>query len=459
MVVSHNLSAMNAQRQYGITNRSRAKSTEKLSSGYRINRAADDAAGLAISEKMRRQIRGLNQGAYNIQDGISMVQVADGALSEVHDMLNRMTELSVQAANGTMTTEDRSDIQSEITSLVNEIQRIADSTSFNDIRLFNDADYYDPLDQSITKLVHSPSADYGRLHEAYQSGSKYYPAAYVNFSGINASNIGKLNGGSFSFWCSQGCSEVFDITFTTDGTPSSAKNLGERQHHIYSVDISGCTSGEEIVNAICTYVGNNLPTMPPGYVSLKDGVRVSHSNNLIASGNSIVIAANEVGYSSIAKAESKFASASGTLAQITCSTIEAEHHDLFRPFGIQCSSNVPDTEEVLIYRMNTDALGITGLSVTTEGVARNAIDKVKAATDKISMQRSVLGSEQNRLEHTLNSNLNTAENMTAAESAIRDTDMAKESVRNTLLEILEQAGVSMMAQANQSNSSVLSLFK
>ena len=136
MVISHNLLAMNAQRQFNITGNQKKKSTEKLSSGYRINRSADDAAGLAISEKMRRQIRGLDQGARNIQDGISMLQVADGALEEVQDMLHRVTELSVKAANGTNSDSDREAIQQEITEILAEIDRISDTTEFNERKLF-----------------------------------------------------------------------------------------------------------------------------------------------------------------------------------------------------------------------------------------------------------------------------------------------------------------------------------
>lgn len=135
-IVAHNLSAMNAQRQFGINTRSKIKSTEKLSSGYKINRAADDAAGLSISEKMRRQIRGLTQGVENTQDGVSLCQVADGALAEVNDMLHRITELSVKSANGTNSEQDRQYIQEEISQILQEIDRIGDTTTFNEMHIF-----------------------------------------------------------------------------------------------------------------------------------------------------------------------------------------------------------------------------------------------------------------------------------------------------------------------------------
>lgn len=462
MVISHNLLAMNAQRQYGITRNSRAKSTEKLSSGYRINRAADDAAGLAISEKMRRQIRGLNQGAENIQDGISLVQVADGALSEVHDMLNRMTELSVKAANGTLTTDDRSYIQSEITGIISEIQRIADTTTFNEINIFNDPEYYDQIDQSITKLLSCTSADKQYLSEAYLSptNNKYYPAAYVNFSGVNSGNISKLEGGGFSFNCSQSCGEVFDIKFTLDSSKESATNLGSGQHHYYVVDISQCSNGSDVVNKIYTYVSNHLPASASSTSELKEGVKVSHSNNLIASGNSIIVARNWTGFSSNSDALSAYPRAGyPNSGKIFCTTIEAEQHDDFRDFVIQCSSNVDDIEPIIIYRMNTDKLGISLLDVTSEATASMSINTIKTASAKVSFQRSHLGAEQNRLEHSLAINRNVSENTSVAESTIRDTDMAKEIMRNSMLNILEQAGVSMMAQANQASQTVLSLLQ
>lgn len=461
MVVAHNLTAMNSQRQYGITRREKAKSTEKLASGYRINRAADDAAGLAISEKMRRQIRGLNQGADNIKDGISMVQVADGALSEVHDMLNRVTELSVKAANGTLTVNDRSYIQSEISGIINEIQRIADTTTFNEVNLFNDIEYYEAKDQPITAMLNCSSADYGRLHESYEKNGLYYPAAYVNFSGINASNINRLNGGNFSFCCSASCNEVFDITFTTDGTASSATNLSGKVRHEYSVDISKCKNGADIVNTIYKYVSKNLPSTATGTSALGEGVKVSHTNSLIKSGSSLIVAKNYGGYTQESNAIKAYENLpdSSNSGKITCSTIEAEHHDDYRDFRIQCSSDVEDFEEVLIYRMNTNILKIDTLNVSTLNGAKGAIDSAKAASAKLSFQRSILGAQQNRLEHSLRINQNVSENTSAAESAIRDTDMAKETVRNSLLGILEEAGVSMMGQANQSNQTVLSLLR
>ena len=274
MVVQHNITAMNANRQLGITTNVQAKSSEKLSSGYKINRAADDAAGLAISEKMRRQVRGLTQASANAQDGISAVQTAEGALNEVHDMLQRMNELAVKAGTDTLTSTDRSYIQQEINALISEIDRTASTTQFNDTVL------------------------------------------------LDGSFFGKK------------------IQVGTDADDDS---------------------------------------------------------------------------------------------QIT----------------------------INIAQLDSSGLGIKGLSVAgpTGSEARGSIKSIKEALISISSQRADLGAIQNRLEHTIKNLDNVTENTQAAESQIRDTDMAEEMVRYSNNNILAQAGQSMLAQANQTNQGVLSLLQ
>lgn len=268
MVVQHNISAMNTNRQLGITVSAQAKSTEKLSSGYRVNRAGDDAAGLTISEKMRSQIRGLNKASSNAQDGISLIQTAEGALNEAHSILQRMNELATQAANDTNTSSDRTAIQQEINALTSELDRIASTTQFNTMNLL-------------------------------------------------------------------------------DGT-FSKKNL---------------------------------------QVGALEGQKISIS----------------------------------------------------------------------IKSMNAKAIGVTGLSMSSFTKAGSAMTKIQAAISKISTQRSALGALQNRLEHTIANLDTTSENTQAAESRIRDVDMAEEMVEYSKNNILQQAGQSMLAQANQSTQGVLSL--
>ena len=290
MVVQHNITAMNSNRQLGITTNVQAKSSEKLSSGYKINRAADDAAGLAISEKMRRQVRGLTQASANAQDGISAAQTAEGALNEVHDMLQRMNELAVKAANDTLTTDDRSYIQSEISALSSEITRTAEATEFNNQYL--------------------------------------------------------LNG-----------------TFT-------GKKL----------QVGSETTGD-----------------------------------------------NEI--------------------EINIESISA------KKLGVAAEKKTADTE------VDTSETSENQISVMSHSKAKASINAVKAALVQISKQRSDLGALQNRLEHTIKNLDNVAENTQAAESQIRDTDMASEMVRYSNNNILAQAGQSMLAQANQTNQGVLSLLQ
>ena len=462
MTITHNMMAMNAQRQFGLVSQASKKSIEKLSSGYRINRAADGAAELAISEKMRRQIRGLNQGAYNIQDGISMLQVADGALDEVHGMLKRMNELSIHAANGTLTDEDRSYIQEEMNALVSEINRIGDTTTFNEVPLFDGKDYtVDPIGGgSITTLIQSSSAEQGYLKEAYENGGKYYPMGSLDFSNIDASNIDLLHNGSFAFHCSVNCNEIFDIKFTTDGSPNSAENLSGQVCHKYSVDLKGCTNGSQIVEKIYSYVSHNLPSTASSS-SILPGVKVSHSNNLIKDGAQLLVVANSNKYDSEQDAKNLYPkSGLPDSGKITCTALTAiRPTNLYKTFDIQCSSEVTDVESFRIYQMNGKVLNIDPLDVSTQDAAGTAISKLKYADAKISEQRSSLGASQNRLEHAHNTNLNTAENTTAAESLIRDTDMASEMVQYSLNNILMQAGQAMITQANQSPQSVLSLLQ
>ena len=283
MVVQHNLAAMNANRMLGITSGKQTKSSEKLSSGYRINRAADDAAGLAISEKMRKQINGLERASANAEDGISAVQTAEGALGEVHAMLQRMNELAVQSANGTNSDEDREAIDDEVQQLMTEINRVSTATKFNELYLLN-------------------------------------------------------------------------------GTGTTQAN------------------------------------------------------------------------------------AAGTMA------LKFDLH-------VGADSNKENSITVSISAMSASGIGLNGLAVTTQSAATAAITKIADAIQYVSKQRSALGAIQNRLEHTIANLDNVVENTTAAESRIRDTDMAEEMVEFSKNNILAQAGQSMLAQANQSTQGVLSILQ
>ncbi len=451
---------MNAQRQFNITGASQKKSMEKLSSGYRINRAADDAAGLTISEKMRSLIRGMNQGSDNIQDGISVMQIADGALAEVHGMLHRMTELSIKAANGTNTAADRAAIQSEINELSAEITRIGKSTEFNTMHILDDITG-DVDGEKITKLVGCDGADKGYLSEAIKINGQWHSSASIDFSNITKYNVNRLNGGGFSFNCSESCGEVFDFKFTTDGTPSSATNLGAGQHHYYSVDISGCTSGADVVNRVYEFVNRNQPA-GRAYSTNPNGIAVSHSNTMKKTddGKGLIIYANGTQPNETAAKtyySTRYTNSTKSGA-IDCKSLTGIYSaDITNTFRIQCSNIVDDCEYIETYRMNATVLGVDNVDVSTQSAARGAIAQIDMALERVSDMRSAYGAFQNRLEHSYDNNNNKSENLTEAESRIRDTDMSAEMLKFTTANILSQAGSAMLSQTMQNPQSVLQL--
>ena len=461
--VVNNVGAMNAQRQFNITGASIKKSMEKLSSGYKINRAADDAAGLTISEKMRSLIRGMNQGSDNIQDGISVMQIADGALAEVHDMLHRMTELSIKAANGTNTAADRAAIQEEINQLSTEITRIGKTTEFNTMHILDDIDPNAGEDK-VTTLVSCDSADKGYISEAININGTWHSGATMDFSGVNRYNIKSLNGGGFSFHCSAACSEAFDFKFATDGTPSSVEGQNNGQNvHKYTVDISKCRNGRDIVNTVYEYVNRNQPNHGV-YSTNPNGISVSHSNIMKKSddGLGLIIYATS-SQSSKEEAETNYQSLytnSTKSGAIDCKNLtNITSAAITNRFRIQCSNITNDCEYIETYRMNATVLGVDHVDVSTELAARSSIAQIDYALEIVSDMRSAYGAFQNRLEHSYANNNNKAENMTAAESQIRDTDMAKEMVAFTTSNILSQAGSAMLSQTMQSPQSILQLLQ
>ena len=348
MVVQHNLTAMNSNRMLGITSGTQAKSTEKLSSGYKINRAADDAAGLSISEKMRRQIRGLSQASLNAEDGISCVQTAEGALNEVHDMLQRINELAVKGENGTLTSADRKYIQSEVKQLMSEIDRVQSTTTFNEQNL---------LDGSFT-------------------------------------NKGLMVGAE------------------------SGQHIG--------VTISNMSTNQLIAQALkdkTTFDVDHLETDEDGEVITEDQEY---------NGNSTTLKSKED-------------------VELTAAML-----DKFYKFdNTKAVANDNLTQAEINALTNANSLDEDNAPSAADFAALNAF--AKSALKNVSQQRSDLGAVQNRLEHTINNLDNVVENTTAAESQIRDTDMASEMVKYSNNNILTQAGQAMLAQANQNNQGVLSL--
>ena len=360
MVVQHNLSSMNTNRQLGISTAQLATSTEKLSSGYRINKAADDAAGLKISEKMRSQVRGLDQASDNAENGISLIQTAEGALTETHAILQRMNQLAVQGANDTNEDIDRDAINDELRALTFEIDRISSTTQFNKKNL---------LDGTL-------------VDNRLQIGANVGQNITINIGNMDAEHIGLKVTSYKTFGYTINGQSVKGYE-TASAAIEQARNVAYAQH-----------TGE-----VSTVGGKYLYSIPGG---AKKSFTTLHSVK-------IAIASAAEGIHGTNK-----------LASVTHSA---------------------------------------RVAVDNFTVANQTLSKVQAALNNVSSQRSALGALQNRLEHTI-ANLDTSsENTSAAESQIRDVDMATEMVAYSKSNILQQAGQSMLAQANQSTQGVLSLLQ
>lgn len=458
MVLSHNLTAMNANRQLGIVTGKSAKSSEKLSSGYKINRAADDAAGLSISEKMRNLIRSLDQGSENIQHGTSLVQIADGELAEVNDMLHRITELSVKAANGTNSESDRKAIQEEISQIIKEIDRIHTTAKFNETYLFDGTDPMHGEGNKLGGLVESPSALTGGMVEAYKKDGKYYSAGILDFSPINSSNIDQLYDKSFSFVCTQGCGETFKFTFANGGGDKLAGK--DDLLHKYTVDIKGIKRGAELIDRVFDVV-KAMPSKNYKNDSTDTDLKVSHAGWLTKDGEHKLVIYSSAQTGNTPETTPKFENANRTGAGGVdgAEIMGAGRQRQVKSLKIQCSNAVNDVIWLQLERMDSAYIGVKNIDVTTEGGALDAINVVSKADLLVSEMRARYGAYQNRLEHSYNNNQNKLENTTAAESRIRDTDIAEEMVEYSKNNILMQAGQSVLAQANQSTQGVLSLLQ
>ena len=396
MVVQHNLTAMNSNRMLGITTKTQAKATEKLSSGYKINRAADDAAGLAISEKMRKQIRGLTQASANAQDGISSVQTAEGALTEVHDMLQRMNELAVKAANGTMSESDRDAIQSEVDQLVTEIDRVSTTTKFNETYLLKGSNngtagklvYNGTVGQSI-----SIDTEKGTGTVGITSGATGTTSDNTSYSGKTVSANGK----------------TYILVESTTGTMSVSQAVDD----LTKGTTKAYSSMDALMSGIKRDDHQNIKTIT--FDSVNSNLKVEAFANL----NDAI------------------------------------------DFSLHVGADSSDDNKINlnISSMSARGLGINGLDISgdNDDNATAAIDTIADALQRVSAQRATLGAVQNRLEHTIANLDNVVENTTAAEPAIRDTDMATQMVTYSNNQILAQAGQAMLAQSNQSNQGVLSL--
>ncbi|ADO78001.1 flagellar hook-associated protein FlgL [Halanaerobium praevalens] len=407
MRINTNIAALNSYNQLKNTQSSLSKSLERLSSGKRINKAADDAAGLAISEKMMSQTRGLSMAQRNAQDGISMIQTAEGALKESHSILQRMRELSVQAANDTNTAGDREEIQKEVDELVNELDRISNTTEFNTKKLLN-GDLGTAVNTAVANVNENDSLKSGGSNIA--SGS-----TVVSLQDSDDNNLGIAAGDTVELSYVKGDDTVTESITIASGTAVTA---------LTSADIT-----TSVASGTLTFTAANT-----GVSDAVNGVTMTVKN-----------ASGEV-KSAATDALSNFQETTKAADVRTDGTAT-----------FQIGANSSQSLSLDIENMSSSNLGVAGVKVETQSQANASITALDKAIQKVSAERSKLGSKQNRLDHTIN-NLNTAEeNLTAAESRISDVDMAKEMMSFTKSQILSQAGTAMMAQANQLPQGVLQL--
>ena len=471
MVVQHNMQAMNANRMLNVTTTQQSKATEKLSSGYKINRAADDAAGLSISEKMRKQIKGLDQASTNAQDGISAVQTAEGALTEVHSMLQRMNELATQAANGTNSESDRSSIQDEIDQLTTEIDRVAETTKFNETYLLKGNGK-----TSDVKINAKDAGIEGTLTGVGTGTATFKMAALKNGESITIGSKGYTIGTTIADVKTEIGKANAGDKVTVNGTEytvaaNDGKNVDRTENILKKDDIKALVNdGAKVIVGTQTYVAMTEDTTGG---KTADGVG-DNDASVISANKAYELIKNElIKASSIgadAGYEAKIKSAdhvnkgaySSTNTQISF-TIEEGKREVTQglQIGLHVGADADENNKIsfTVDTMDSAGLGVKGLNLVdkTGAKATYAIDSIADAISKVSAQRSSLGAVQNRLEHTINNLDNVVENTTSAESQIRDTDMAETMVEYSKNNILAQAGQSMLAQANQSNQGVLSL--
>ena len=605
MIVQHNITAMNANRMLGLTTGSLSKSTEKLSSGYRINRAADDAAGLSISEKMRKQIRGLDQASTNAEDGVSAVQTAEGALTEVHSMLQRMNELATQAANGTNSTSDRQAIQDEISQLTTEIDRVSETTKFNEIYLLkgdksgstqtntlaaHDAGLDGTLGASVDGKTtftadkvevggkvtiagteynivdSSKTSDYTSIKEytaaegdkLVQDGKTY---TYVDTTGTTSAGKTPKAAGWFAEDNTTDTADAITLkegstlttkadgktttlvgaagadmskvakaiptwvkgdtlvhegkTYVNDGTnwkdeDGATANITPAAGDTYTIKATGKSgqidnkgistvdniqemikgldkddtiklkksasdTGKTYTIGVTTKEDGTAYTADDVAALVKSGMYVEDDANVYYAVPKNSGKANDItiqdAYAKMAE-ELKKASSIGAdkgaevknngdgTFEITQGTVDVTEGLSFS-LHVGADADMTNKINVNIDSMSAAGLGIKGMNVADDNgsAATYAVDAIADAISKVSSQRSALGAVQNRLEHTIDNLDNVVENTTSAESRIRDTDMAEEMVNYSKNSILQQAGQSMLAQANQANQGVLSLLQ
>jgi len=480
-VINTNVSSLNAQRNLGASQKGLSTSLQRLSTGLRINSAKDDAAGLAISERMTSQVRGLNQAARNANDGISLAQTAEGALSQTTDLLQRMRELSVQSANDTNTSSDRQALQDEVTQISAEIDRIAKTTEFNGQRV---------IDGSFSGASFQVGANAGQTIDFTISSAK--AASIGGIAELEGAVVTSATASDITIAIGSGSAQSItsSASFTTTTSGQDAQSAYAKAEAINDAGISGltATAKTEVESTFGDFGGGNGGTTTDTYSLSLNGTAIFSSQS---AGGSTELSAVEVRDQINSKSSETGIVASltsGTVMKLTASdgrnitTVESGTgtYTTAGGNGLAADADITDstavlgkiklsaadtitiggTEAVLGYASDTiarDSNGVNTVNITTRDGAETAIKRVDSALAAISSSRSNLGAIQNRFESTVTNLQTTSENLSAARSRIRDADFAQETANLTKSQILQQAGTAMLSQANSLPQGVLSL--
>ncbi len=466
MRINHNISALRALHQLNRSNSRLDKTLERLSSGLRINRAADDAAGLAITQKMDTQVKGLEQANRNTMDGISLIQTAEGALNEVNAMLQRIRELSVQVSNGIYDAQDRAAVQGEVEQLQKEIQRISNDTEFNEMKLLNgEIDWrVFSTDEDIASLVSMSDAinpgEYGFTvtENATKTNVNGSGTSIFNGAGVvdeSQAGVININGESVEILPGDTADEVYGkirsacerVGIQVEASAMPFGNGG-------SLNFTHNQFGEDfeinITGSSDTLIGLGLDASS---VTVNQGKDIKIDTPVgFPADVTMEISGNTVSF----KGRNGFdftIEGGGALGDVKINVLDSG------PLSLQIGANEGQTMEIRIQELSPKTMGLTDINLATISGAQEAIGIVDHAIEMVSSVRAKLGAYQNRLEHTV-ANLQTAgENMTAALSRIQDADMAYEMAQFTQQNIMQQAGTSMLAQANQRPQSLLQLLQ
>jgi flagellin len=534
MRINHNIAALNTHRQLTGNTAAANKSLEKLSSGLRINRAGDDAAGLAISEKMRAQVRGLDMASKNAQDGISLIQTAEGALNETHSILQRMREVADQSANGTNTADDRAALQEEVTQLKDEIDRIGNATEFNTQKLLNGA-LKSAGGGSVGQNV-TTGAVVAKLSGARLSGggtmagvqpTTYSGAESINVDGtvvkVDWSTLTTAEKNVLSGVTASKATQKAAADLIVSKINEAIDNMGVNVAHITgyanasgALVLESATKGinskilvsgtggvletmaasPTIVSGLTNYNGSTITAvsgdMKIGNINLKFDIGdISTGSGTMASGALFIASGINAAISGYNSGNNYTSGDANFIEKVSVTVSNDGRFQVASPTGpisfndragqtglsdlglssaqteaaggggmtFQIGANRGQTISFGINDMRSAALGISTVNITSATTASQALDTLDTAIKSVSAQRSKMGAVQNRLEHTINNLQTASENLTGAESRIRDVDMAKEMMEFTKSNILSQAAQSMLAQANQQPQGVLQLLR